>query len=743
MGSGIAPARLWPWARDLCDNIAGAISVAAIYGGLVWVSLWQTLGSEAGAALWIGNALVVALLLGSSWRHRVVALALCVLANIAANQTFGLAAGHAAAFAGVNVLEIIAALAMIDAFIGRSKTSGEIDEFTKLALLADHATDAVFRLDLAGMCTYASPSSRSIFQEDPASLVGTKIIRGLHEEDRAAVSAGFAQLTGGEQNCLRIAYRVKDPELSGEYRWLEANCGLIRDRDTGLPHEVIASLRDITRTKQLEAELLAAKEKAEAANEAKSEFIATISHEIRTPMNGVIGFTELALAGELNDELRERLEMLADSGRAMLELLNDLLDSAKIDAGRMEAIFEPMQLEHSLRAAVSMMVPLAAQKGVALDIEVDEALPAWLECDPARLRQIIVNLVGNAVKFTEQGRIAVVASPQGDGAMFTIAVSDTGIGIAKDKLGRIFDKFAQADSTIDRRFGGTGLGLPICAKLADLLGGSITVDSELGKGSIFTLTLPLLKASAPLRRSSDRAAHFPQRPTLPETRILLVEDNQINQQVAKAMLAQLGLVAEVAENGSDAITTILAARSSDQPFKMVLLDQQLPGMDGKATARAIRQAGIDPDALPIVAITANVSPEEAAACLAAGMQAYLTKPYSLDQLAGSLGQWLGNASPTMQARRTRKPSASLVKKFSQRKALALRTIDESVRNGSLEARSLDELASQLHQIAGVASLFGETDLGTRCSELDHRLRTAPGTVDADDFQTVCALLRAS
>ncbi|WP_247713446.1 PAS domain S-box protein [Qipengyuania polymorpha] len=612
----------------------------------------------------------------------------------------------------------------------------------QLALLADNATDAVLRLDLDGVCKYASPSARQVFGLDPALFVGNQFITGFHEDDADEVVSQFRALASGELDNVRITFRSKSLILPDEYAWLEANCGLVREGESGEPLEIIASLRNVDQTKQLESDLLEAKERAESAAAAKSDFLANMSHEIRTPMNGVIGFTEVALAGELDEELRSNLEMLADSGKAMLALLNDLLDSAKIDAGRMLIEPQPVNVRHKLRGAITMMTPAAARKDVEIVLEADDDVPEWLESDPTRLRQIALNLIGNAVKFTESGRITVSLRTAEGGERFEIAVSDTGIGIPQDKLEQIFEKFTQADSSIDRRFGGTGLGLPICAQLADLLGGSIAVESKVGKGSTFTLTLPLVTVDAPGKTTKEVKERRQLSESTLNARILVAEDNLINQQVTLAMLERIGLSATIATDGQDAVDRVLAANVSDEPFDLVLMDVQMPVLDGLAATRAIRAAGVDAKRLPIIAVTANAFAENTEECLAAGMQGHLPKPLSLDDLAEVLEQWLGVPPGLELPQPPRQPSEKLRKSFSKRKAKALEAIDAAIRKGELESCSLGEVATQLHQIAGVAAFFGETDLGAECSQLDQRLRKCPDSVKAHDFTVVRSLLQA-
>ncbi|MBY6129622.1 response regulator [Qipengyuania aquimaris] len=495
-------------------------------------------------------------------------------------------------------------------------------------------------------------------------------------------------------------------------------------------------------TRSAAQQVAAERARADAAVEAKASFLADMSHEIRTPMNGVIGFTEVLLAGDLDEEKRGNLEMLADSGRAMLAMLNDLIDNARIEAGRVHVASESFDLRQKLGAALTMMAPVAARKGVALELAVEDDVPEWVESDPTRLRQIMLNLVGNAVKFTHSGRIDVSARVADGGKALCIAVTDTGIGIAADKLDRIFEKFTQAENDTDRHYGGSGLGLTISAQLAELLGGKISVASEPGVGSTFTITLPLTAAEAPesVDHGTEQFDFVPAR--MQSARILVAEDDPVSQQVTRGLLHRLGYQAEIVVDGRQAIEQVRRAEQAGEPFDLVLMDRRLPVLDGFAAAIAIREAGIGADKLPILALSADVGSDYAAESRAAGMQASLAKPLELQALAAALDTWLKASPAAENAKPAAQPSAGLSRRFAERKALALMAIDKAVASGELEGCSLEDLARQLHQIAGVASFFGEADLGTRCSELDDRLRTSPQSVDVEQLDNLRVMLSA-
>ncbi|MFC0588946.1 ATP-binding protein [Novosphingobium aquiterrae] len=616
----------------------------------------------------------------------------------------------------------------------------------QLAVLADNATDAVLRLDLLGVCRYASPSSQQVFGIDHRHMLGNLFMTGFHEEDHDAVMTAFQALVSGASNRVRIAFRSASLTEPGAFNWLEANCGLVRNAETGSPSEIIASLRNVNETKRLEAALLEAKEKAEAAAEAKSVFLANMSHEIRTPMNGVIGFTELALHNERDGEQRQNLEMILDSGRAMLRLLNDLLDFAKIEAGQMVIGSEPTDIRHKLRGALRLMDPVAVQKGLSLDLSIDEAVPAWLQCDPLRLRQIVLNLVGNALKFTEYGAVSVHADLDETATLLRIVVADTGIGIEPEQLGYVFDKFTQADASIARRYGGTGLGLPICAELAGLLGGSLSVDSQVGKGSVFTLTIPLVPCDAPQAGDSPVAERVGEpgcKSRETPLSVLIAEDNKINQHLVLAMLRKAGCHTVLAEDGNAAIERVFATHGTPDAFDIVLMDVQMPNLDGLEATRKIRAAGISAAVLPIIALTANAYQDDISACRDAGMQGHLAKPLRMRELDRML-QTLTAAMPAaLTPDYGRETDPRLVHLFNERKRAVLMGIDQALREGRLTNTALDDLVSQLHQVAGVAAYFGEARLGDESRTAEQGLRHGSSAERLAHLKTVRALLVAS
>ena len=447
------------------------------------------------------------------------------------------------------------------------------------------------------------------------------VARGDYPE---AIGRETEWLIEREEQLMRTQSRYEQRLSDG--RWL-----LVEDRP--LPDGGILGLRvDVTEMKEQALALAAAAEAAHAASRAKSEFLANVSHEIRTPLHGILGMAQVLAREEGLDELqRSRVAVIRQSGQALLELLNDLLDLAKIEAGKLtlqEVAYEPATV---VQAACAPFVALAEDKGLTLELDL-AALEgaAWLG-DPLRLQQVVANLVSNAIKFTAEGGVSVTARLV-EGAA-ELCVADTGIGIPAGRLAEVFEKFAQVESAKDRRFGGTGLGLAVSRELAELLGGMLSAESTPGEGSVFTLRLPVSDAQRPAVEQPSESYDAPGE----GVRILAAEDNPTNQLILRAILEPLGVEVTIAADGREAVDAFRT-----RPFDLILMDVQMPVTDGIRATEEIRRMEAEEGraGIPIIALSANVMAHQTAEYLAVGMNAVVGKPFEAEALYAAIAEQL-------------------------------------------------------------------------------------------------------
>jgi PAS domain S-box-containing protein len=462
-------------------------------------------------------------------------------------------------------------------------------------------------------------------------LTDTSIFDQLtHPEERAEARKRFEEMLNGKRDHVftERRYVLRD----GKTVWANLEISMLKDAE-GKPQFVLGTAVDVTEQKRAEIELKKAKEIAESANEAKSLFLATMSHEIRTPMNGILGMTELVLDTELTEEQREHLGLVKFSAESLMSIINDILDFSKIEAGKLELETIPFDLRESMGDAMKALSFRAHQKGLELVYEVEPEVPEALMGDPGRIRQILINLIGNAIKFTAKGEVVVTVHEEGEqegGTLLHFAVRDTGVGVPIDKQERIFEAFSQADGTMARKYGGTGLGLTICKRLVEMMKGSLWMESEFGKGSTFHFVIRLGLQEKRETRSTPLEME-----QLRDVRVLVVDDNFANRRLLEGMLSRWGMRPILAESGPEGLTKLEAAKRADETFALILLDGQMPGMDGFSMAARIRDE-VSASGTKMMMLTSAGDLGDGQRCRENGISAYLMKPVRQKELLGAI-----------------------------------------------------------------------------------------------------------
>ena len=507
--------------------------------------------------------------------------------------------------------------------------------------LFDNALYGIFRTSIDGHYLDANPALARIYGfASPRELIveladiRTQLyVLPTRREEFMAQIRRHGTVSGFESQVYR---------RDGQVIWIAETARAVLDEDGNVTcYE--GMVEDISERKRQHESLMAARLAAESATRAKSEFLANMSHEIRTPMNGVIGMTTLLLDTPLNATQRECAVVVRDSARELLTVINDILDFSKIEAGKLQLELREVQLRETLEGVVRLLAMDAGGKGLQIDVRIDPTLPAFVKGDDGRIRQILLNLGGNAVKFTATGSVSFaldVLEQSGDSSVVRIAVTDTGIGIPADRIGALFTPFTQVDSSTTRQFGGTGLGLSISHRLVELMGGAIGVESTPGAGSTFWFTVRFEHACAPAASllpgileqmaTQDGSSHV-----AAAASVLLVEDNVVNQKVAARLLQKYGCRVDITADGRSAIEKW---RIGD--YDLIFMDCQMPELDGYAATREIRRLEQGARRIPIVALTAHAMKGDDRVCFEAGMDDYLSKPLDSAKLRACLARHL-------------------------------------------------------------------------------------------------------
>jgi two-component system, sensor histidine kinase len=647
-------------AYALC-NLVGA----GLFQGVAFLCLIK--GSPVGvaiAATWIGGTVLNVFVFASSNRQ----LMLATLFPVAAVSILGpcLAYGPSWNSLIIPVLLGLAAFAsrrfsldhgvLLAQLADRQVAFADLER--KLSIAIEASGDGLFESDRVTGEFTVSPTWLAMLGYGPDEvempIADWRVF--VHPDDVSKVEQDFAAHFRGETAHTAVEQRMRCKD--GAYKWVLARGRLVSRTETGRPWKIVGTTIDLTARKALEHQLEAARDLAESANSAKSVFVANMSHEIRTPLNGVIGVAGALAGTKLSADQREMLTLIESSGHMLEQILSDILDQAKIEAGNFQLQIAPLDIRREIDSATELMRPRTDEKGLRFQVDYAASAEGMFEGDAVRLKQIVSNLVSNAIKFTSSGAVtvrveAVDPVTEGELTLVRIEVTDSGIGFDAETAERLFSRFVQADGSISRQFGGTGLGLAICKQLSDLMGGQITARSRPGEGSTFTVEIPMLRSMS-IAAYRDRPAGDADRGDgaaastehLAMIRILLAEDHPTNQRVVQLILEPTGIALTTVDNGREAVDIFRPGL-----FDLILMDMQMPVMDGLAATRAIRdleaQAGCRPT--PIAMFTANAMDEHLALASEAGANHHIAKPITPERLLAGIEVALNSGSPDAQA----------------------------------------------------------------------------------------------
>ncbi|MCX7619938.1 MAG: PAS domain S-box protein [Acidimicrobiales bacterium] len=612
-----------------------------------------------------------------------------------------------------------------------ARTALEISE-TRFRRMLENISDTVTLVTADGSVVATTGNVKEILGYPTEFWSVRNAFDIAHPDDVDRIRQYLVELLEHPEHELMTELRVR--HAKGHWETIEATAvNLLDDPNV---RAIVLTTRNITQRKQTELELAEARDQAVRALEQRTEFIASVSHEIRTPIHGILGLSELLLTSDIDDEARSIARSISRAAESLKMVLDDILDYSKIEAGRLELAEQRVALADVVDDLRVLFGPQATAKGIDLRFVHEPDLPAYVLTDGLRLRQVLTNLIGNAVKFTAQGEVVVcVGRVPGRNELLRFEVRDTGIGMAPEVLERIFEPFSQATLSTAREYGGTGLGLTIARRLVEMMGGTLTVASEVGVGSTFSFDLPLVLGQPDVGVPA-RSGDLPSKARAGQPRILVVDDNPVNQLLVSRQLERLGYLPVVAESGEYALDNLTSA---SERFGAVLMDWLMPGLDGLETTRRIRRWEEEHNAprTPIIAMTASAMPGDRTRCLEAGMDDFLVKPVSLAALGKVLAEWVPTArtvvAPSNPVGVDSEVIDGLVDELGDPMLVAnvvrrfVLELDDRVRElrRSFEDRDFSLLARTAHTLKSTAATLGLAMLSGLCAELERESAGAP------------------